>query len=200
MTGEVLKMQLQKTGKSLTEIAKLLNLSQQSFSQKLDAQDIKTGLVEELSTALGLPMSYFYPTTQPVAHLSDSGIPYYKDVQVSAGQYDLATVMANEKPVGRIEIDGVHGKYAFPVVGCSMEPVIKAGDIIVVDEVERNHYIDPDKIYLIITTYDRMIKHLQVDDNDADSLICTSYNYKPFSIRKEDIKQLYRVTFYGRLV
>lgn len=129
-----------------------------------------------------------------------SGIPYYKDIPVSAGQAELQDSASREIVVGSINIGGVTGKYAFPVIGCSMEPVIHAGDIIVVDEVNRWDRIDPDKIYLIITRDDRMIKRLEIDDDDDGKLWCVSHNYKRFSINKEEIVRLYRVTFYGRLV
>ena len=129
-----------------------------------------------------------------------SGIPYYKDIPVSAGQAELQDSASTEIVVGSINIGGVTGKYAFPVIGCSMEPVIHAGDIIVVDEVNRWDRIDPDKIYLIITRDDRMIKRLEIDDDDDGKLWCVSHNYKRFSINKEEIVRLYRVTFYGRLV
>lgn len=127
------------------------------------------------------------------------GIPLYQRLPVSAGKKDLMTVECDEKAVGFIDIAGVVGKYAFPVIGCSMEPVIHAGDIVVVDDVNRWDKIDPDKIYLIITHDDRMIKHIEIDEQNHDILWCVSPNYKRFSIHKEEVIKIYRVTFYGRL-
>ena len=127
------------------------------------------------------------------------GIPYYKDMPVSAGCAELQYTDSAEGAIGSINIAGVTGKYAFPVVGCSMEPVIHAGDVVVVDELNQWDRIDPDKIYLIITHDDRMIKHLQLDEADRTKVWCVSPNYKRFSIAKTDIVRLYRVTFYGRL-
>ena len=129
-----------------------------------------------------------------------SGIPYYKDIPVSAGKTELQDGESNEIAIGSINIGGITGKYAFPVIGCSMEPVIHAGDIIVVDEVNRWDRIDPDKIYLIITKDDRMIKRLEIDDEDTQKIWCISNNYKRFSINKSEILKLFRVTFCGRLV
>lgn len=127
------------------------------------------------------------------------GIPYYKDMPVSAGKADLMDVEGSENAVGFINIKGVSGQYAFPVVGCSMEPVIHPGDIVVVDSLSQWDKLDPDKIYLIFTHDDRMIKHLETDEANPDILWCLSPNYKRFSLQKTEILRIYKVTFYGRL-
>lgn len=128
-----------------------------------------------------------------------SGIPYFAEMPVSAGNAELQLVEGDENAVGFIRIAGVTGQYAFPVVGCSMEPIIHAGDIIVVDAVDRYELIDPDKIYMIITGDDRMIKHLETDESNPDILWCVSPNYRRFFIQKADVKKIFKVTFYGRL-
>lgn len=131
---------------------------------------------------------------------SASGIPYYSEMPVSAGSADLQMMDGDERAVGYIRIAGVSGKCAFPVVGCSMEPVIHAGDIVVVDVLDRYELIDPDKIYMIVTADDRMIKHIETDESNPDILWCVSPNYRRFSIPKTDIRQIFKVTFYGRFV
>ena len=131
---------------------------------------------------------------------SASGIPYYSEMPVSAGSADLQLMDGDERAVGYIRIAGVSGKCAFPVVGCSMEPVIHAGDIVVVDVLDRYELIDPDKIYMIVTADDRMIKHIETDESNPDILWCVSPNYRRFSIPKTDIRQIFKVTFYGRFV
>ena len=136
---------------------------------------------------------------KPIDHYAHAGIPYFKNIPVSAGQCDLMLIDGEEKAVGFIDISGVTGQFAFPVIGCSMEPVIHAGDIIVVDEVNKWERVDPDKIYLIFTHDDRMIKHLEVDEKDKDILWCVSPNYKRFSILKTEVLKIFKVTFYGRL-
>lgn len=140
------------------------------------------------------------PISESAATPTGEGVPYYKEVPVSAGRAELMEVEGEENAVGFIKITGVSGKFAFPVIGCSMEPVIHAGDIVVVDELNQWDKIDPDKIYLIFTHDDRMIKHLETDEGNAEILWCVSPNYKRFSIDKTDILKIYKVTFYGRLV
>lgn len=60
MKGEEVKLKLKKAGVSITEIASLLGMSRQSLSQALSVKDVKTGLIEDLSKALNVPLSYFY--------------------------------------------------------------------------------------------------------------------------------------------
>lgn len=129
-----------------------------------------------------------------------SSIPYYDNLPVSAGQQDLASSGNNEVPSGWINIPGVSAEGLFPVVGCSMKPEINPGDVVGLSAVNRWDIVDPDKIYMIVTNDDRMIKHLATDDDDREILWCISPNYNKFSIRKEEIKFIYRVTFHGRMV
>jgi transcriptional regulator with XRE-family HTH domain len=60
MKGEEVKLKLKKAGVSITEIASILGMSRQSLSQALSVKDVKTGLIEDLSKALNVPLSYIY--------------------------------------------------------------------------------------------------------------------------------------------
>lgn len=157
------------------------------FCPDLNINWLRTGEGEMLKTTGASPSA---PGTR---------VPFYKDMPVSAGKAELMELDAEENTVGFINITGVTGKYAFPVIGCSMEPVIHPGDIVVVDELNQWDKIDPDKIYLVFTHDDRMIKHLETDETDTDIIWCVSPNYKRFSLQKTDILRIYKVTFYGRL-
>lgn len=123
--------------------------------------------------------------------------PYY-NYPVQAGS-DTQIFSIDTDPSGHIEIPGVRAIAFFPVIGFSMEPTIRNGDIIGIDAIDSWERMDPDKIYYIITDSDRMIKHLRSHSNDDDVLICISPNYKEFVIRKENVKAIYRVVFYGRI-
>lgn len=72
MTGQELRAKLIPTNKQITELARLMGISHQSLSQALTTKDVKTGLVEKLASALGLPLSYFYgdgiTEPQAIAH------------------------------------------------------------------------------------------------------------------------------------
>ena len=130
-------------------------------------------------------------------------IPFFSEIPVSAGSAELANTELSNSAAQYISIPGLAtASYAFPVIGCSMEPTIKAGDIIAVSEINSWERVDPDKIYMILTHDDRMIKHLATDDEDKDSLWCLSDNesYPKFRIYKTDIIRLWKVVFHGRIL
>ncbi len=60
MTGFELKEKIVPTGKTISELARMIGMSQQGMSQALTTKDVKTSLIEKLSSALNLPLSYFY--------------------------------------------------------------------------------------------------------------------------------------------
>lgn len=131
----------------------------------------------------------------------EGAIPYYEDLPVSAGQWDLSRLPYNEKPSGWIKLNEVFSAIgAFPVVGCSMEPFIRPGDFIAVAPLNSWDRIDPDKTYMVITQDDRMIKHLVIDNDDPDIIWCMSPNYPKFKIQRDDIKAIWRITFHGKLM
>jgi phage repressor protein C with HTH and peptisase S24 domain len=144
----------------------------------------KENIVEENSS------NYFVSKTERSA-------PYY-NYPVQAGT-ETEIFLNDMDPSGHIEIPGVRAIAFFPVIGFSMEPTIRNGDIIGIDEIDSWERMDPDKIYYIITDSDRMIKHLAIHKSDDEVLICLSPNYKEFFIRKENVKAIYRVVFYGRI-
>ena len=59
MNGEQLKKKIAGAGYSGSAVAKLIGMSQQGFSQALNSQDIKSGLIEKVAAALNMPVSYF---------------------------------------------------------------------------------------------------------------------------------------------
>lgn len=122
-----------------------------------------------------------------------SGAPLYADLPVSAGQYDV--VSTSELPTGYINIPNVRVKWFFPVIGCSMEPEIYAGDTVGVNYVENREILDPDKIYMIITPHERMIKRLRTDNEDKNIIWAISTNYKEIKLYSEDIKAIYHVVY-----
>lgn len=126
------------------------------------------------------------------------GVPYYADLPVSAGELDV--VVADAVPSGYVDIPGLHALALFPVVGCSMQPDINPGDVIGVEPVKDPGKADPNKVYLIITADQRMIKHLVPDEEDPGILWAISPNYPRIKIYKDEIKSIYHVTYVGRLI
>lgn len=188
----------QDLGWSKSSLLKSNNLSSDKISElilyfdDLSAEWLLTGKGEMLKSS---QPQYQYSNVE-----IEGAIPYYDNLPVSAGQFDLATYNKEEKPTGWIKIPGISAKGLFPVIGCSMKPEINPGDVVGLSAVDRWEIVDPDKIYLIITRDDRMIKHLMIDEEDNEILWCISSNYPKFSIRKDEIVYIYRITFHGKLM
>ena len=129
--------------------------------------------------------------------------PFYSEMQIGAGQYDLALTSQNiDEPASWIKIPGIEVDAWFPIVGFSMEPKIYAGDIIGVVVVHNWERIDPDKIYMVVTIYDRVIKHLQSDELEPEYIWAISENPKTknYRLHVSEIIRIYRVVWSGRLV
>ena len=195
------------------EFAKRIGIPQTTFSNIINrGSDIKASIIESISTQFGdISLDWLITgngemlkSSTSQYQLSDKftegAIPYYDNLPVSAGQLDLATYKQDEKPTGWINIPGVSAKGLFPVIGCSMKPDINPGDVVGLCTMDRWEMVDPDKVYLIITRDDRMIKHLMIDETNEDILWCISPNYHKFPIRKDEIVFIYRITFHGKLM
>lgn len=144
-----------------------------------------------ISHRIEIPFNEINPTNK-----KDS-IPYY-NIPVSAGKLDQFE--QDHEIEGYIDIPGVNCVAFFPVLGFSMEPVVRNGDIIGIDHIDSWEILDPDQIYYMITSDNRMIKHLKYDPQEPELIQCISHNYDSFSIRRDDIKVIYKVVFCGRMV
>ncbi len=118
--------------------------------------------------------------------------PYYKSITVSAGVRDAINDDC-ELSDSFVSIPGIKADFFFPVVGTSMQPEINPGDIIGVNRMEPFATLEEDKVYMIITRDERMIKHCSTNSNDNDVVLCTSPNYPSFTLRKDEIIAMYNV-------
>ena len=73
MTGKELKTKLSACGVSQSEIARPLDMSQQSFNQSLIVNDVKSGLLERIASAIGVDMSFLYPMDSSSAVAAGKG-------------------------------------------------------------------------------------------------------------------------------
>ena len=112
----------------------------------------------------------------------ENPIPYYENLPLSAG------VRATFGDCG-----GVRAEFLFPVVGTSMHPEINEGDIVGVNRVKDSGAIEEDKIYMIVTRDERMIKRCRPHESDERLLWCLSPNYPKFTISKEDVVAMFSV-------
>lgn len=123
------------------------------------------------------------------------GVPYW-NLQVSAG-HSVTEVIGQSKPDGYIQ--GLPGadiaENILPVLGASMEPEVSNGAIIGVRAINNWESLNTERIYMIITKDDRMIKRIEYDQENEDILWCVSPNYPKFKIFKADIVEIQRVCF-----
>ena len=124
--------------------------------------------------------------------------PIYESYPVSAGDMGLSAVRG-DKPDG-YAYTTMPGVTFFPVVGCSFEPIIRAGHYIGVVKLDSWDRVDTEKIYFIITRQERMIKRLRISDDDEECLWCVSPNFREFKISKYDILEISHVFFYGMMI
>lgn len=143
-------------------------------------------------------------TPQEIPDTADTGTakgaPYYPNLNVSGGQLEM---YGYNNAREHIYIPGVDAEAFFPVIGMSMEPNIKQGDIIGVRSVSAFEMIDPERVYMIITrSNERMIKHIMPNRAEDEELTLTSDNsdFAPFSILKEDVLKVMRVVYVGRML
>lgn len=126
---------------------------------------------------------------------SSFAVPFY-DIPVSAGPLGVLTYSEGAvKPDGYIDMEIFRRCDAIlPVIGVSMEPEIHSGDLVGIRKLDSYNweYLETGKVYMIVTTEDRMIKYINRAD-DSDYIICSSPNYHDFKIRKDDILEIYRV-------
>ena len=126
---------------------------------------------------------------------SSFAVPFY-DIPVSAGPLGVLTYSEGAvKPDGYIDMEIFRRCDAIlPVIGVSMEPEIHSGDLVGIRKLDSYNweYLETGKVYMIVTTEDRMIKYINRAD-DSDYIICSSPNYHDFKIRKADILEIYRV-------
>lgn len=123
------------------------------------------------------------------------GVPYW-NLPVSAGR-SLMDIIGANAPTGYIT--GLPGadiaENIFPVTGTSMEPEILNGAIVGVRKMNNWESLNTERIYLIITRDDRMIKRIEYDPENDNILWCISPNFPKFKIFKTDIIDIERVCF-----
>ena len=60
MKGEVIKSLLLEKGYNIAQIAEMIGTSQQNLSSNLKHTDVRSGLLEKIAEAIGVPVSSFY--------------------------------------------------------------------------------------------------------------------------------------------
>lgn len=197
-----MKIKIKEAGRSQKEIAELLGVTAQSLSSVLAAKDVRSGSVEKIASALGIPVGFFYGDKQAIRTcMNDSlstsdnpsiGQPYY-DVDFEGGFMEL-TNSQTCVPTTNIVVRGFEKADLWcNVTGHSMEPKISHGDIIAlhrctVDDVQYG------EIYAVVLDTIRTIKILR-KGSTPDSFLFVPINsdYDPQEYPKSRILNVFEV-------
>jgi len=88
---------------------------------------------------------------------------------------------------------------AFEVAGDSMEPTINHSDIVVASFVDNWRLLEPNYLYVVVTSESVMLKRLRarITDEDQEVLLYSdNYYHKPYALEASEISQLWRVRGY----
>lgn len=78
MTGKKLKEKLVQAGITQKELANRLNVTPQSVTAVINANDVKSGTLERIAEVLGVGMDFFYPTTSGQTNVNNFGKQHAK--------------------------------------------------------------------------------------------------------------------------
>lgn len=168
-----------------------------SKCERLNSDWLLTGKGEMLksNTSIIQPVPMPLTVAEPSVDYGEKGIPYW-DLPVSAGK-SVVDIVGKKKPDGYIyNLPGAdRAENIFPVIGMSMGEEVPEGSIIGVCKMNRWESLNTERIYMIITRDDRMVKRIAYDEDNEDFIWCVSPNYPRFKVSKEEIIEIQRVCF-----
>ena len=187
-----------------SDFANHLGIAKQTLSNwkkrnTFDAELIYTKCLQVnpswLLTGAGAILKDETPIVEYTNEIPKGAVPYW-DLPVSAG-HSVLDIIGKRDPVGYIKnLPGIEiAEHILPVTGMSMEPEVSSGAIIGVKRIDNWETLNTERIYLIITQDDRMIKRVEPDPDNSDILWCVSPNYPKFKIYKSEIIEVQRVCF-----
>jgi len=149
-------------------------------------------LHKDLSALGALPQAP--DEVEPVVLAPEGGGIAIYNLPVSAGLAGLADIGFSEKPVGYIPYMSFTkgAEAAFPVLGFSMEPTVKNGDIIIVKQWHSLDVLDTESIYMLIAAGERMIKRIEPSAVETH-IVCRSDNHTAFTVPKKEIAAIYKI-------
>lgn len=202
MKGEDVKKILSANGFTQQNVADMLGISRANLNGMLGKEDIRTGLLESISRATGIPLSTFFqgphgaidfkqkpaesdePNTVPL-------LPIFAQAGSLSGWSEGVEEVKCERVISPVkDID-----MAVHIYGESMYPDIPNGSVVYVKRVS-GRIIDWGRAYILDTVDGPVLKYLTPGADD-EHIRCQSANhdpkFAPFEVLKEDILGMYRV-------
>ena len=199
MSGEDIKRILAAHGITQRELAASLGTSPQNIGSQLSKDDVRTGLLEDISRVTGIPLQDFLigpkgavkftkqeaePNTVPL-------LPIFAQAGSLSGWSEGVEEVKCERvisPVKDVEM-AVH------IYGESMSPDIPNGAVCYVRKIT-GRVIDYGRAYILDTVDGPVVKYL-MPGSDDEHVRCISANKDPmfaeYEVQKSDILGIYRV-------
>jgi len=211
MNGNKLKIIIKDLGFSLKEVADLMGESPQNLNSMLNAQDIKTGVVERISAAIKKNLySFMYNDVKLMTYeemdefdksrklVNDEPKPLYK---VNAGGIPLIPLGAMAGYAkGEIQVlEHECERYVVPVFreaeflitvkGSSMIPKYNSGDIVACKHLPLNDlFFQWNKVYVLDTAQGALIKRVcKGRDENHVTLVSDNVRYDPFELHRDKL-------------
>lgn len=188
---------------SITQLSKSINIVQTTLNRQFNG-------TSQLAYSTIEAFLHYFPSLSPEWLLTGEGdmlkstatptyeqkrdtIKYFPNIIGSMGGMEFLDD-PNEHSI-ELVLPGFNGcKYAINAYGDSMHPVIKSGQIVLLQE-WKERFIDWGKIYLVVTKNGyRAIKYVVPSEND-NTILCKSENENnpPFEVEKEEIYKMFLV-------
>lgn len=199
MSGEDVKRILAAHGITQRELATSLGTSPQNIGSQLSKEDVRTGLLEDISRVTGIPLQDFLigpkgavkftkqeaePNTVPL-------LPIFAQAGSLTGWSEGVEEVECERVISPVkDID-----MAVHIYGESMSPDIPNGAVCYVRRVT-GRVIDYGRAYILDTVDGPVVKYL-APGSDDEHIRCESANkeprFAPYEVLKSDILGMYRV-------
>lgn len=199
MSGKEARYIIKENRINMAWLAEQLGITPQTLNSRLNAQEFRRSSMMEINAVLGKDIFGIGDIPTEVMQVGQQPI---LDIRVSAG-YGIGLDGDENKVNEYVSIPGLTGCVGLTVYGESMCPRYRPGDVVFVRPIIDTTDIDYGRPYLVITTYDRLLKCIYQSKHDADCLRLISLNedtnrqgdrlYPDREIKKETILHLYKV-------
>ena len=209
MKGEDVKKILTANGLTQQAVAEMIGVSRANLNGMLGKDDIRTGLLESISKATGIPMSAFFQgpvgaidfSPKPVETEGADTVPLLP-IFAQAGHLTGWSEGVEEAKCERVISPVKDIDMAVHVYGESMYPDIPNGSVVYVRRVS-GRIIDWGRAYILDTVDGPVLKYL-TPGADEEHIRCQSANhdpkFAPFDVPKEDILGMYKVVMCMRMM
>ena len=202
MKGADIKRILNTHGFTQQEVADRLGKTLANLNGQLGKDDIRTGLIEDISRVTGIPMSDFFQgpvgaidfSPKPVETEGADTVPLLP-IFAQAGHLTGWSEGVEEAKCERVISPVKDIDMAIHIYGESMSPDIPNGAVCYVRRVT-GRVIDYGRAYILDTVDGPVVKYL-APGSDDEHIRCESANkeprFAPYEVLKSDILGMYRV-------